>query len=71
MGKHYNVSIDVEMPDGISEEEVGKRIEAALGAQKIKHPNFGEVTIKTIDKLKSAGGVGGYDSRLWEKTTCA
>jgi hypothetical protein len=34
MGKHYNVSIDVEMPDGISEEEVGKRIEAALGAQK-------------------------------------
>jgi hypothetical protein len=39
MGKHYNVSIDVEMPDGISEEEVGKRIEAALG-RKNQAPKF-------------------------------
>lgn len=70
MSKRVNISLEVDVDDHVTDDQIADIIQKALGGHKPAGHPPGKVTIKTTDKATSLRPGGGYESRLWEKVTC-
>lgn len=71
MTKKIEISLELEVDDNVSEDDISSTIENALAVHKAKAHKFGNLKITTVDKSSADPKLFGYDSRLWEKATCA
>jgi hypothetical protein len=72
MPKQFSVSIDFVVGKKVTKRQIAAEIEKVIESIASTPADIGDVTVKTIDRVLKPGGLAaGYESRLWEKATCA
>jgi hypothetical protein len=71
--KEVVISLAVSVDEGVTQEEIAKSLEGAVGSLASKVHNVSNVQIRTVPRMLAAAapgdpGGGGYDTRLWEVT---
>lgn len=69
MPKQVEISIQVEVEDHLTEDEIAELVRQAVGARRGDVKSVGALKIRTLPHVRGVSTTG-YESRLWEKTTC-
>ncbi len=76
--KTISLTVQVEVPDALSEEQIADQVERLLGGSNLsdlKEGDFksiGELKITTVPKIETSRNAAGYESRAieWSRATC-
>jgi hypothetical protein len=69
MPKQVEISIQVEVEDSLTEDEIAELVRQAVSARRGDVKSVGSLKIRTLPHVHGVSAAG-YESRLWEKATC-
>ena len=70
MSKRIKISIEVDVEDSISEEQIADLVKNAVTVGSSDVSNIGDLNIISIKKDDEEDVAAAYSSRAWSKTTC-